>query len=411
MCEDVEARFDPAGDELSHQCLLVDDRAAGRVDEGGTVAEEPQPPGVQQAASLVGQRQMQRDGVGLPEQVVELAPTFFTLPAGVVEHAHVEGRGTRRNGSADPAQADDPKRRPRDVAAEEVRLGPTATPAALTDSTVGDDEPPPDREQQREREIGSRRRQHAGRIRERDSVRRARGRIDRVVADAVVRDDSEVREQVERLAVDPFADNGERQHVVAAPTRAVRKRRGQIFDVVELVPGRPGEAARGKRLQDAATLPLLRGGGSSVGRAPGCGPGGRGFESRPPPFVSATTVAGDVQFQSVARRGRWLQAVARFGRRPLGLVAFGIVALYGVVAALAGTLAPYQAGQIFLPLIQHPQPPLTAHHLLGTDILGKDFLTQILFAIHETMVSALVCAGVSAASGTVCGAIAGYYGG
>src|SRR5438094_3152601 len=227
---------------------------------------------------------MQRDGVGLPEQVVELAPTFFTLPAGVVEHAHVEGRGTRRNGSAGPSQADDPKRRPRDVAAEEVRLGPTATPAALTDSTIGDDEPPPDREQQREREIGSRRRQHAGRIRERDSVRRARGRIDRVVADAVVRDDSEVREQVERLAVDPFADNGERQHVVAAPTRSVRERRGQIFDVVELVPGRPGEAARGKRLQDAAILSPLRGGGSSVGRAPGCGPGGRGFESRPPPF-------------------------------------------------------------------------------------------------------------------------------
>ena len=28
----------------------------------------------------------------------------------------------------------------------------------------------------------------------------------------------------------------------------------------------------------------LRGGGSSVGRAPGCGPGGRGFESRPPPL-------------------------------------------------------------------------------------------------------------------------------
>ena len=32
-----------------------------------------------------------------------------------------------------------------------------------------------------------------------------------------------------------------------------------------------------------AILSPLRGGGSSVGRAPGCGPGGRGFESRPPP--------------------------------------------------------------------------------------------------------------------------------
>src|SRR5580765_5334203 len=28
-----------------------------------------------------------------------------------------------------------------------------------------------------------------------------------------------------------------------------------------------------------------RGGGSSVGRAPGCGPGGRGFESRRPPLA------------------------------------------------------------------------------------------------------------------------------
>ena len=28
-----------------------------------------------------------------------------------------------------------------------------------------------------------------------------------------------------------------------------------------------------------------RGGGSSVGRAPGCGPGGRGFESPPPPLT------------------------------------------------------------------------------------------------------------------------------
>src|SRR6266536_4887899 len=33
-----------------------------------------------------------------------------------------------------------------------------------------------------------------------------------------------------------------------------------------------------------------RGGGSSVGRAPGCGPGGRGFESRPPPSRLASAL-------------------------------------------------------------------------------------------------------------------------
>src|SRR6185503_19655336 len=45
--------------------------------------------------------------------------------------------------------------------------------------------------------------------------------------------------------------------------------------------GRGAKAYPGPRL---ATLCRL-GGGSSVGRAPGCGPGGRGFESRPPPSL------------------------------------------------------------------------------------------------------------------------------
>ncbi len=46
-----------------------------------------------------------------------------------------------------------------------------------------------------------------------------------------------------------------------------------------------------RRPSSPATEPALscrgHGGGSSVGRAPGCGPGGRGFESRPPPEPSA----------------------------------------------------------------------------------------------------------------------------
>ncbi len=41
--------------------------------------------------------------------------------------------------------------------------------------------------------------------------------------------------------------------------------------------------------RDAAILLPERGGGSSVGRAPGCGPGGRGFESPPPPLKVLST--------------------------------------------------------------------------------------------------------------------------
>src|SRR5256884_886496 len=47
--------------------------------------------------------------------------------------------------------------------------------------------------------------------------------------------------------------------------------------------GGPGKRREARIFKPRLFLSALRGGGSSVGRAPGCGPGGRGFESPPPP--------------------------------------------------------------------------------------------------------------------------------
>jgi ABC-type dipeptide/oligopeptide/nickel transport system permease subunit len=44
-------------------------------------------------------------------------------------------------------------------------------------------------------------------------------------------------------------------------------------------------------------------------------------------------------------------------------------------------------------------------------VISHDFLSQLLVGIHETTVSSLVCAGITAVVGTVVGALAGYYGG
>jgi ABC-type dipeptide/oligopeptide/nickel transport system permease subunit len=113
----------------------------------------------------------------------------------------------------------------------------------------------------------------------------------------------------------------------------------------------------------------------------------------------------------VARLGPWRQAAARFRRRPLGLVAVLALVVLVAIGALAGVFAPYYPGQEFIQLIGRPQPPLTAHHLLGTDTLGRDFFTQLLFSIRETVLSALVCAGGAVAIGVAVGAPAGYFGG
>jgi peptide/nickel transport system permease protein len=127
--------------------------------------------------------------------------------------------------------------------------------------------------------------------------------------------------------------------------------------------------------------------------------------------VEAVAAPGADWGASAARRGPWRQALGRFARRRLGVAALAFVlALFGV-GLLAPTLAPYQVGQIFLPLVSRPQPPLSAHHLLGTDALGRDFLSQLLWAVRETTLAGFFCAGLATAIGALLGLVAGYGGG
>jgi len=174
-----------------------------------------------------------------------------------VEDPHPERLGPLRDRATDSAEADDAQRRAADVPAEKVRVGPTAGPAALADGAVAGDDPPSDREQKSEGKIGGRSGQDAGRIRDRDAARGAGADVDRVVADAVVRNEVQVREQVQRLVIDFFTDDGERLDLVAAATCTFRKRPGQTFDIGELRPRGSGKATGGEDLQGAAILSAL----------------------------------------------------------------------------------------------------------------------------------------------------------
>jgi peptide/nickel transport system permease protein len=88
------------------------------------------------------------------------------------------------------------------------------------------------------------------------------------------------------------------------------------------------------------------------------------------------------------------------------------VVAYGIVAALAGLISPYPAGRDFVQLVNHPQPPsLHGGHLLGTDLLGHDMLTQLLFAVRESMTGSFICMLGATVIGVVVGAFGGYHGG
>jgi len=61
--------------------------------------------------------------------------------------------------------------------------------------------------------------------------------------------------------------------------------------------------------------------------------------------------------------------------------------------------------------IQLPAPPGTFNHLLGTDELGRDILTRLLYGGQVSLTIGFLVAAISIFIGTLLGLLAGYYGG
>ena len=107
------------------------------------------------------------------------------------------------------------------------------------------------------------------------------------------------------------------------------------------------------------------------------------------------------------RAGVWRRLV----RRPLALTGLVIIALTVTGAVLAPYLTGYDPNeQLFdgLTLEGAPLPP-SATFLLGTDLLGRDLLTRILYGARTSLVIGIVANGAALLIGTLVGITAGYF--
>ncbi len=98
----------------------------------------------------------------------------------------------------------------------------------------------------------------------------------------------------------------------------------------------------------------------------------------------------------------------RFSRHRVALAGGVVIALLVLLAALAGVIAPYRVDEI--DLSARLQPPSPAH-LLGTDTIGHDVLTRLLYAGRVSLLVGFSAAVVASSVGTVVGGLAGFYGG
>jgi ABC-type dipeptide/oligopeptide/nickel transport system permease subunit len=110
----------------------------------------------------------------------------------------------------------------------------------------------------------------------------------------------------------------------------------------------------------------------------------------------------------VAVRSQWSYARSRFLRHRLAMGSLVVLVGILVIGALASWVAPYPfAKPDFLHGIQGP----TGSHVFGTDVLGRDIFSRVIFGIRTTEQIALLVAALSVAIGTTIGAVSGYFGG
>lgn len=97
--------------------------------------------------------------------------------------------------------------------------------------------------------------------------------------------------------------------------------------------------------------------------------------------------------------------------RHRGLVAGGLLVLaLAVTAVLAPVLAPHDPQLIPTGEDATTLAPPSARHVLGTDVLGRDLLSRVLYGSRVSLLVGLGVAVIAATLGCLVGLVAGYYG-
>jgi peptide/nickel transport system permease protein len=104
------------------------------------------------------------------------------------------------------------------------------------------------------------------------------------------------------------------------------------------------------------------------------------------------------------RREFW----TRLKRNRMAMTGLALVLGLFVVSICAPWLAPYNPDHIELTQVLMPPSPA---HLMGTDTLGRDVLSRIIYGSRVSLKVGFVAVGLATLIGLFVGALAGYYGG
>jgi len=126
-----------------------------------------------------------------------------------------------------------------------------------------------------------------------------------------------------------------------------------------------------------------------------------------------TACLSDTAGQALPRRAEWKKIARIFFRRKLAVIGLVIILLVVIMAIFAPLLAPYDPYAIERDATGHQNKlaPPSSEHWLGTDSIGRDTLSRVMYGARVSLLVGLGAVGLSTVLGVLLGLIAGYFGG
>src|SRR4030042_167096 len=117
----------------------------------------------------------------------------------------------------------------------------------------------------------------------------------------------------------------------------------------------------------------------------------------------------DALFQEARPRiNEWQRVLRVISGRKVNIFGLVILAIFLVVALAAPWLAPYNPNQQDLKaILQQPR----SDHLLGTDHVGRDTLSRVIYGARISLLVGIVAVCIAAIAGTALGLCAGAFDG
>ncbi|MEH3126521.1 ABC transporter permease [Agrobacterium cavarae] len=126
--------------------------------------------------------------------------------------------------------------------------------------------------------------------------------------------------------------------------------------------------------------------------------------------MAAIAEASAIPVEKVAKSpGFWSGVLTRLRRDPVAMVALGILVLLILMAVFAPYLAPYDPAKGSV--IRRLKPIGTSGYILGTDELGRDMLSRLIYGARLSLLMGVIPVPIAFVIGSAIGIIAGYAGG